>query len=650
MATINQNVAINIKGKNEASQPIDKATASLNKMQKSITTNLKPLTNFSKSLGSMTKLVAPAVAGFAAITGAVAKMNKVMKECEAVWKSNELAYSRMDWASKLNANLKSSSAAMKNWASDITESIGGWVDDGDLLTALGDHIYSMTSEQIKKIGDSALDLMAATGMDLNTAVDSLAQSYTGTLSKSLKVIAPEMANLTKEELEQGKALDVIKIKVNGAAKAMSETTNGSLESYKVAISALKSELGAVFTENLKPMRAFFTEWASQLANALKNIRTVNTAQSRLKNGTATSDDIQALIDKKEAEKAVVSGAKEGFWADVWRSLRTTAAASSGGQMAITKAGATAQIDNEIAELQKLKLAAEKKEAEALKKQEDALKGLFVSTVETTDANTEYTDATLPLIDEVIDLKNKFNIFGVDLEQMYAEMVKNIRTGILSGAGSTGDLANTLMDYLEDTNNLADLITNLVTPLLSHLQSMSEGFNNFSNLVDSLYQMLADDLVMLFDLLQPIFDFISAIVSALNPILKILLSLVAVILEPMMKILTWIAQGIQSLFEKYLVPFFNKIISGINFVIRALNNLIHLVNKKAAGISEIGEISTQTIFSSASATGTTSGSATYSGAKDVYVNIYYNHSFVNGDAREIALTIRDELTMAEKLGY
>jgi hypothetical protein len=33
-----------------------------------------------------------------------------------------------------------------------------------------------------------------------------------------------------------------------------------------------------------------------------------------------------------------------------------------------------------------------------------------------------------------------------------------------------------------------------------------------------------------------------------------------------------------------------------------------------------------------------------------INIYYEHSYVNGDAREIAIQLRNEIRMAEAAGY
>lgn len=47
---------------------------------------------------------------------------------------------------------------------------------------------------------------------------------------------------------------------------------------------------------------------------------------------------------------------------------------------------------------------------------------------------------------------------------------------------------------------------------------------------------------------------------------------------------------------------------------------------------------------------TTNTASYTAARDIYLNVIFDRSFVNGDGREMALLIRDEIRSAEKLGY
>jgi hypothetical protein len=44
------------------------------------------------------------------------------------------------------------------------------------------------------------------------------------------------------------------------------------------------------------------------------------------------------------------------------------------------------------------------------------------------------------------------------------------------------------------------------------------------------------------------------------------------------------------------------------------------------------------------------STSYTVAGDMYININFSHSYVNGDSRQIAIMLRDEIRAAEAAGY
>jgi hypothetical protein len=50
----------------------------------------------------------------------------------------------------------------------------------------------------------------------------------------------------------------------------------------------------------------------------------------------------------------------------------------------------------------------------------------------------------------------------------------------------------------------------------------------------------------------------------------------------------------------------------------------------------------------SSSGSSGGNSSYTGTRDIQVNIYYSQSYVNGDARQIALSIQNELRLAGAL--
>ena len=108
-----------------------------------------------------------------------------------------------------------------------------------------------------------------------------------------------------------------------------------------------------------------------------------------------------------------------------------------------------------------------------------------------------------------------------------------------------------------------------------------------------------------------------------------------------------------------------IVNGINMIIRALNQIPWVDISEISGfddydkaISDIWSGGGNTdednaylnaaIAQSASGITGTGSSASYTAARDIYVTISYDHSYVNGDAREIALSLYNELKDCKKL--
>jgi hypothetical protein len=124
----------------------------------------------------------------------------------------------------------------------------------------------------------------------------------------------------------------------------------------------------------------------------------------------------------------------------------------------------------------------------------------------------------------------------------------------------------------------------------------------------------------------------------------------------------ILRPIINFFGKIFVGIYNFIISIWNAIANFLNSIsifgwhpFNLKTKQKETWSDIGEVAAGGgDYSSmpGSQEGYSSGgsSGSYSAAKDVIVNISFNHSFVNGDAREIALMLEKELESAKALGY
>lgn len=107
----------------------------------------------------------------------------------------------------------------------------------------------LTEEQIKNVMSASTDLAASGVMPLDQAVKSLANTYSGT-SGSLAKIQPELKNLTKEQLANGEAVEIISKKYKGFADTMSNTFSGRNTQFKNSFSDLQASIGGIF-EGLK---------------------------------------------------------------------------------------------------------------------------------------------------------------------------------------------------------------------------------------------------------------------------------------------------------------------------------------------------------------------------------------------------------------
>ena len=100
----------------------------------------------------------------------------------------------------------------------------------------------MTEDQIKDILPVALDLAAATGLTLESAVRNTAKTFSG-LAGELGELVPQVRDLTPESMKAGEAVEVMGKLFGGAAKANATTLAGRMERVQGAISDMAEDIG-----------------------------------------------------------------------------------------------------------------------------------------------------------------------------------------------------------------------------------------------------------------------------------------------------------------------------------------------------------------------------------------------------------------------
>ena len=102
--------------------------------------------------------------------------------------------------------------------------------------------FTKTAAETEKLVKAATDLSAATGMDLDSAVQALGQSLNG-VSGALARTVPQVRNLTEAQLRAGVAVDYVAERFSGSAVASAQTLGGQLAMLKNNFDAFLETIG-----------------------------------------------------------------------------------------------------------------------------------------------------------------------------------------------------------------------------------------------------------------------------------------------------------------------------------------------------------------------------------------------------------------------
>lgn len=219
----------------EAKKGIDSISSQLNKL-----TNNTKKSNFYK----FTQSVSSFGNAFKFATDAVKKINESIKENIELAKKQEKAELQLASAAKNNPYLTEASVVqLKNYASELQKI--STVGDEELLPMMAQLAAAgRTQDEIQSIMSAALDVSASGMMSLDSAVTQLNKTLSGSAGTLGNQIS-EIKNLTKEELESGKAIDIVAEKFKGMSEEVSAQTGG-WEKYKNSVGDLKEVLGEGF--------------------------------------------------------------------------------------------------------------------------------------------------------------------------------------------------------------------------------------------------------------------------------------------------------------------------------------------------------------------------------------------------------------------
>lgn len=121
-------------------------------------------------------------------------------------------------------------------------------DDVILQQAAIVKAFGLSDDQTRKLIQAATELSAVQDQDLGTSVDQLVKSYNGQ-SKALAASVRDVRNLTKEQLAQGAAIDLINDKLGGSAANSLNSFAGAIKSVERAFEDNEKAIGKTIIKN-----------------------------------------------------------------------------------------------------------------------------------------------------------------------------------------------------------------------------------------------------------------------------------------------------------------------------------------------------------------------------------------------------------------
>ena len=297
----------------------------------------------------------------------------------------------------------------------------------------------------------------------------------------------------------------------------------------------------------------------------------------------------------------------------------------------------------------------------------------------------------------------------DFTKSTREVVKKISTDLFTIVGNTlikssGQIGNYINAGIQGASNggfygaILSVISQLLSDIIQIVSETSANFQAFQNLVTLVLESLVSEIVPIFDeFVTPFLEGFSAVKEILSGIIYLLGSIIGIfaeIFKEFTRELNITASTVSGIFKifgslfqiikgfiQFLQPVLNAlsyvtriiataiysvewaIVNGINMIIRALNQIpwvdiaeISGFDDYEKGVSDIwnggGNTDEDNAYLNAalsqSASNITGSSASYTAARDIYVTISYEHSYVNGDTREIAMNLYNELKDCKKL--
>jgi hypothetical protein len=527
-----------------------------------------------------------------------------------------------------------------------------------------------SEEEIKKLIQVSADYSAGTGKDMGAIFEALLKSYNGGV-KALQVIVPEVKNLTDAELACGGAVDQVGKQFAGFSESLSDTMTVKLGRAQNAWGDFSESLGKVFSAGFSPVLTWLTDRLSEITKSIDDAVALAEAKSKMGAGGGGTIADRLLVFKDEvatAEKKVArlvedykplfeagyemrqSGVIKGY---------TPAEAAVRGELDKWKAILKSAEEKLAAETKKAEAAAKKAEEEAKKKEKGTTGGDSIDVLVGPNFAPVLEEAAGNAFGEAFS--ESFAGVGPSIAEYYkslAGLPANPAAGIAAALGNGGSQIGGGYGQggVGGGAAQADPFAFLVG-IRDRFMDMGASLDIVTKLLDPLGVILG----ALFDTIGPV---INQVLAPLMGAFKILGATLGAILIPivqaLMPVIDMLSAAFVWLYNNAIVPIANifiylgKVVENVGVWFHNLfsgwwdqQSFVDLNNP--AGYLQTIDTGALTASSGYTTGGGSGGSASYTAARDVIVNIYYDRSYINGDAQAIALDIYKTIKSAQALG-
>lgn len=333
----------------------------------------------------------------------------------------------------------------------------------------------LTVEQIKKTIEAAVQLSAVTGEDLASSTQKLAGTYEGVVGR-LGKLDSAFTKLSKEQLANGGAIDLVNSKYKGFAETAAETGTGPLKQLENQFDNLKEKIGAQLVGGINNVIEVFSVFVGAADDGLTALQSLgNSAGETNKVFKGTKEQL------KEAGEALVSFSilqKE-------QQIATLEAQDVNADKAKEQ---LAQLKQNFKELNEVKKEETKKDTENTDKQLNSLE-LLIARQGELKKQLELQSISGALNNEVL---REYNDITEKLTKAQ-ELLKNATDPVLNNIQSQAEVtAETNKAIEKDLSDLSDFKVDTADKDLENAQKNSEAVIDLSKQTNAAIQKLDED--------------------------------------------------------------------------------------------------------------------------------------------------------------